>query len=108
MERVAPLMPTVLSALKEPAVFWLDAHYSGDTTALGPQETPVMEELRHVLAHGVTNHVVLIDDVRLFTGLQSWPRFEEITRLIGSQRPDWTVEVRDDIARAHRPTQPSQ
>ena len=40
--------------LSGPALFWLDGHYSGGTTAHGDEATPIFAELQHVLTwlHG--------------------------------------------------------
>jgi hypothetical protein len=53
----------VLRALEEPALFWLDAHHSGDATADAGYD-PIFEELKAIFAHRVRTHVVLVDDAR--------------------------------------------
>jgi hypothetical protein len=58
----------VLDALTEPALFWLDAHYSGPVTARGAVDSPIVRELEAIRAHRVAGHVVLIDDMRDFQG----------------------------------------
>ena len=35
----------VLDKINEPALFWLDGHYSGRGTAKGDKNTPIIEEL---------------------------------------------------------------
>lgn len=62
----ADVIPGVLATLHEPALFWLDAHYSGTGTALGDRVSPIAAELDAVLGHPVRGHVVLIDDAREF------------------------------------------
>jgi len=36
----------ILSKIKLPCIFWLDAHYSGGETTKGDVETPIMNEIR--------------------------------------------------------------
>ena len=95
------ILPKVLSELKEPALFWLDAHYSGPVAARGALDTPIVQELEAIRAHGM-NHVVLIDDIRHFQGHDGYPTAEALTAWIRAAAPESTVEVRDDILRWHR------
>jgi hypothetical protein len=62
----ASVLPDILATLHEPALFWLDAHYSGTGTALGDEVSPISTELNAVLGHSVRGHVVMIDDAREF------------------------------------------
>ena len=66
----------VLADLNEPAVFWLDGHFSAGNTARADLNTPIIAELDKVLKHRIPNHVVLIDDARLFTGEDDYPTIE--------------------------------
>ena len=45
--------------------------------------------------------MVLIDDARDFTGAHDYPTIAGLTAAISERRPGWTVELRDDIIRAH-------
>lgn len=42
---------------------WLDAHYSGGTTAKGKKSSPLKDELEIIKKHPIKNHIILIDDV---------------------------------------------
>jgi hypothetical protein len=53
----------ILELLKEPALFWLDAHAPGKITA---QNSPTIGELASILSHSVKDHTILIDDARMF------------------------------------------
>ena len=57
--------------------FWLDGHYSGESTFAGAQDTPILHEIGQVsdkIKDGSLSEVaVFIDDVRLFAG-----RHEEV------------------------------
>lgn len=61
------VLPQVLEAINEPALVWLDGHYSGGITAHGDLDTPVKQELEALFADG-RNHVILVDDARIFLG----------------------------------------
>jgi hypothetical protein len=58
------LLPTLLKSIDEPVTIFLDAHYSGGTTAFGEEETPLLEEL-DLLKSRKHDDVILIDDCRL-------------------------------------------
>ncbi|MBE9547029.1 MAG: hypothetical protein IMF10_06005 [Proteobacteria bacterium] len=95
------VLPVILADIKQPCLFWLDGHYSGGITAKGRLETPISQELYHILAHSVEGHVILIDDARLFTGRDNYPTIEEIQELVFKRHPDWIFEVKNDIIRIH-------
>lgn len=97
------LLPSVLPELTQPCLFWLDAHYSGGITARGDLQTPIAQELRHILDHCPTEHAILIDDAHLFVGEDGYPTLEQVRALVGDRRPGWTFAVKDDIIRIHAP-----
>jgi len=99
----ADLPPQVVAQLNEPAVFWLDAHYSGGMTARGPTEWPLERELRAIASGGRGDHVILIADARLM-GQGDFPLLEKITELVRSINPDYRIEVQDDIIRCEPPS----
>lgn len=97
------VLPKVLDGVKQPCVFWLDAHYSGGHTARGALDTPILSEVRCILRHkSADDHVLLIDDARCFTGQDDYPAIDVLRDTILKARPSWTFEARDDIIRAHR------
>jgi len=105
----AARLANVLETLTEPALFWLDAHYSGGITSRTALDTPVATEVRRILEHPVADrHVVLIDDARLFDGTHDYPSLDELRALVASKRPELTVEVADDVIRVHRPLTATQ
>jgi hypothetical protein len=96
------VLPQVLKNIDEPCLFWLDAHYSGGSTAKGDVETPIMQEMECVLRHPrVEDHVILIDDANCFTGENDYPTLESLERLIREIQPNWIFEVSNDIIRTH-------
>jgi hypothetical protein len=96
----AAMLPTVLAKLREPALFWLDGHYSGPGTAKAAgHETPIMEEIRAVLAHPGAGHVILVDDARVFGTWPDYPSVDEFRQLVTAERPDLDFTVEHDIIR---------
>ena len=89
----------VLASLKTPALFWLDAHYSGDGTAHGPLETPIIAEMKQVLDHPVRGHVVLIDDARFFDGTEDYPTLQQVEQLVSTFSSKCRFEVLHDVIR---------
>jgi len=92
------LLPQLVAELKQPALFWLDGHYSGGTTAKGQLETPISVELRAILNAPISGHIILIDDVRCFDGTHDYPYLDQLLRDV-RQDGHYTIEVSADIAR---------
>ncbi len=93
------MLPEVVKDLKEPAIFWLDGHYSDGITAKGDKECPILEELDSIFKAKNLNHIILVDDARLFVGVGDYPTIEELTTRIKTKNPRYEVEVKDDIIR---------
>lgn len=88
----------LVPSIDQPAIFWLDGHYSGGITALGEKECPVPEELNAIL-ESKFDHVILIDDARLFNGTNDYPTIEEIKGIFRAKGKNYNIETRDDIIR---------
>ncbi len=86
----------ILQQLNEPAVFWLDGHYSEGITAKGNKNTPIVEELLHITMHPYP-HIILIDDARMFNGNEDYPTIEKIKEIISKNRVIDFFKVADDI-----------
>jgi len=66
--RSEDVLTSLLKRIDGPAVFWLDAHWSGLDTAGKENECPILAELA-VLNAQANRHVILVDDARLFGAL---------------------------------------
>ena len=95
------ILPDILASVKQPCLFWLDGHYSGDITAKGDLNTPIKKELERIFAHPIKNHVILIDDARCFTGQNDYPTMEDLKKFVAKKRPKWIFEIKNDIIRIH-------
>lgn len=87
--------------LTEPAIFWLDGHYSAGITAKGDTNCPIYGELDAIFKSDVP-HVLLIDDAQDFAGLHDYPTIEELTADIAQKAPAYKVEVKDYVIRVTR------
>lgn len=89
----------LMSDILEPAIFWLDGHYSAGITAKGDKVCPVFEELESVLKDKTLHHIILIDDARCYTGTDDFPAITEITDFIKARNDKYTVEIKYDVIR---------
>jgi hypothetical protein len=94
----------IVKELNSKALFWLDGHYSSGITAKGVLNTPIIKELTYVLSSKI-DHVVLIDDARLFVGKEDYPSLSELEKFIKGLRPDYSFEVKDDMIRLFKSSQ---
>jgi hypothetical protein len=95
------VLEKIINEITGPAIFWLDGHYSAGVTAKGNLNTPIIKELQCVLGTKF-DHVVLIDDARLFVGKEDYPTLEELKAFIQKNAPSYSMEVQDDIIRLHK------
>ncbi len=72
----------LLKQIKSPTLFWLDGHYSGESTAMGKNSTPILEELKCILGQNDLEYVVVIDDARCFGTDPDYPTLEELKDLV--------------------------
>ena len=72
-------------AIKEPTIFWLDAHTN--------ESCPVLREIS-AINKSPLRHVILVDDARLFDALTAWPRKADVIAALenGGKRTVWEVE----------------
>jgi len=93
------LLNSLLSGINRACLFWLDAHYSNPQTARGDQETPILSEVETILSHPIRDHLILIDDARLFKGKNDYPTLQELNDLVTHRRSDLSFSVDRDIIR---------
>ncbi|MCA0400707.1 MAG: class I SAM-dependent methyltransferase [Proteobacteria bacterium] len=79
------VLPRIVATLNEPALFWLDGHYSAGGTAHGELASPISAEMQSILHSPIKNHVILIDDAHEFTGEGGYP---ELGRFLSSIAAD--------------------
>lgn len=92
----------ICNQLDCPAVFWLDAHYSGSATARhGDYDSPIEKELSIIFKNNPREHLILIDDARLFVGRNSYPKIGHLRKFV-RENSEYGLTVRDDIIRLWR------
>jgi hypothetical protein len=101
----ADVLPTLLSGISTPAVFFLDGHWSGGITVGQTDECPVLRELDAILAWG-KEAFIFIDDARLFLApppephnWRHWPSLDEIGDRISQngKLPFYMVVFEDEL-----------
>lgn len=93
------VLPSILSDLNEPAIFWLDGHYSAGITAKGEKDCPIFEELDAIFQSKKLNHILLIDDARCFNGEVDYPTLEQLIEYVKGKNQNYQVEIKNDIIR---------
>lgn len=89
----------LVDKILEPAIFWLDGHFSAGITAKGDKECPIFEELDAILHNKSFHHVILIDDARCFVGQGDYPTIDELKGYIKTKNEKYFLEVKHDIIR---------
>lgn len=95
------LLPGIVDSLRHPACFWLDSHWSVGDTFGEHDECPVLAELS-IINRSPLDHVVLIDDARLFMeppppphDVNAWPTLTDICQAAGMN--DRFLLIVDDV-----------
>ncbi len=95
----AKVLSKITEHLNEPTLFWLDGHYSSGITARGDTDCPIFGEIDAIFSFKKLNHVILIDDARLFNGEGDYPTTEKLTEYVLTKNPNYKLSVKDDIIR---------
>jgi hypothetical protein len=98
------LLASLIADFNGPALFWLDGHYSSEffhngeyiRTARAQKDTPVEKEL-DTLLNASHQHIILIDDARLFTGKNDYPTIKNIRKKVIAARSPYQVFVQNDV-----------
>jgi hypothetical protein len=94
------ILKIILKDVRTPALFWLDGHYSGEGTARGNTDTPIMNELADIAHHALkSRHVVLIDDAHCFNGSNGYPDISQLQKTVGVFFPDHNCLIEHNIIR---------
>ena len=91
------VIESLLKNISERCLFWLDGHYSEGYTAKGQLNTPIIQELTHILNHKIKDHVILIDDARCFNGTDDYPTIEYLQDFVGQYDHKLQLVVENDI-----------
>lgn len=72
-------------------------------TALGDRTTPILSELDLIFDSPLSRPVILIDDAREFGTAAGYPDLDTLRGFVAGRRPNFAIEVRDDIIRITPP-----
>jgi hypothetical protein len=97
------VLKEIVPTLTEPAIFWLDGHWSGAETYGEDDQCPLIDEILTINLSPVS-HIVLIDDARLFTSppplphpIDQWPTIKEVIDTLCSGGKDYYVVIIEDV-----------
>jgi len=93
------VLPKIISDINEPAIFWLDGHFSAEIRIPGVKDCPIFDELDAIFNSKQFNHILLIDDAKMFIGNDAYPTIENLTKYVKSKNENYNVEVKNDIIR---------
>jgi hypothetical protein len=92
-----------LAELTSPAIFWLDAHWSGGPTFGEHEQCPLLGELDEIRRTG-RPEIILIDDARLFLSppppphrRSDWPSIDALLARLGDGRQPYVASIVDDM-----------
>lgn len=86
-------LPAVLAAIGDQrALVWLDAHWSRGVTARGEIDTAVSAELDAIRDAGRRDHVLMVDDLADFTGVNGYPTVDALVQRIYEINPAYTIK----------------
>lgn len=91
------VLVSLMNEVKKPSIFWLDGHYSGGFTAKGEKDCPILEELDAIFSGSNFQHIILIDDARLFVGKNAYPTIQELRNYLSLKALNYKLEIEDDI-----------
>jgi len=58
--------PNICKNLNKRSIFWLDGHFDVFSDTMGFMKCPILKELESISNSSVKNHIIMIDDVRVF------------------------------------------
>jgi hypothetical protein len=97
------VLANIVATLTEPAIFWLDAHWSGGDTAGENDSCALVDEI-NAINQSAVRHFVLIDDARMFTSppplphrIEHWPSIDEIVKELQSKTDSCYIVVFEDV-----------
>ena len=93
-------LPKILEKVTEPAIFWLDSHYSAGETAKGPTSSSLYKEIPAILSHPINGHVILVDDTYCCVDSDGYLSPEMIEKMIKEKHPNYSVSIDGYILRA--------
>lgn len=89
-------LPNLLKRIRSRVTFWLDGHWSMGDTALGKYSSPLMQELNAIKEHFISDHTIIIDDMRCWSKEKNGDfNTEDILNSLYSINPDYKIKYED-------------
>ncbi|HVZ38277.1 MAG TPA: hypothetical protein VHI13_03300 [Candidatus Kapabacteria bacterium] len=93
----------IVGGLDTPALFWLDAHWSGGATYGAEDQCPLLEEIA-IINRSAEESYILIDDARLFLSppqpphrIAQWPDIAAVVDALRAGGREMYIVVIDDV-----------
>ena len=93
----------LVAKFNQPALFWLDAHWSGGITYGENDECPLLSEIE-IINRSPLDNFILIDDARLFTSppplphkIEQWPNISQVIKLLESVEEQRYIVIIEDV-----------
>ena len=93
----------IIVSLEDVAIFWLDSHWCGGDSYGESDQCPLLQELE-ILNLSSLNHIVLIDDARLFmappplpNNPKFWPTIDQVVVALKSGIVDRYIVIQEDV-----------
>lgn len=99
----AKKLPEAVSLGSGRILFWLDGHYSGGNTGIGEKVSPIIEELRLIATSERRDHCIVVDDVRLFNGVDGYPSLGDAIAELKAINAGYVISVDCDSLIARPP-----
>jgi hypothetical protein len=89
-------LPALLNRKKNiPFTYWLDGHYSGDGTARGSKDSPLIEELNTILKRDISGEIIYIDDMRIYKNFDQELNLNSIIEIARKYKPYSRISFED-------------
>jgi len=96
------ILKAQIPQLTRPALFWLDAHWSGGETYGENDECPLIEEI-NTISESEYEHFIFIDDARLFCSppprphrIEQWPSIDKVIYALNSDTHKYYIVIIED------------
>jgi hypothetical protein len=89
-------IPKLLPSLDAPTLFWLDGHWSGQGSAKGTEEEPIVAVLS-ALARRPGQYTVVIDNARTFNGRDGYPHLHEVLQPLTKIDSCYSISIQNDL-----------
>lgn len=97
------VLPSVLAAIREPAIFWLDSHFCHGLTYGQEDQCPLLSELE-MIRQSQYQHFILIDDAVLFLSTppkhykaDDYPRIDRIIAELQNYGYSMHISIIEDV-----------